>query len=208
MNTMQSSRQHRRRLPRSCEECRRRKVKCDRNHPCSQCVMTKCRCCYMSPHLLAGHRTQPSQTAGSSKNTLPSHQWLGLGSSSLTPAAAGEEGRSGNRLLSRPSGPCQPKSAAITKVASIRARSPGRLSSQDELVSVSGAGSASVSPMSSDTKQDSHTTLDRSLVLNKSRLFGRTHWTNAVYEVRLLKISLCSISASAYDTSLKESRRS
>ncbi|KAI1770005.1 hypothetical protein F4818DRAFT_450682 [Hypoxylon cercidicola] len=41
-------RQQRRRPPRSCVECRRRKIKCDRNQPCSQCVLSKCRCLYDS----------------------------------------------------------------------------------------------------------------------------------------------------------------
>lgn len=33
----------------SCIECRRRKIKCDRAHPCSYCVKTKNDCAYPSP---------------------------------------------------------------------------------------------------------------------------------------------------------------
>ncbi|KAL7919997.1 major facilitator superfamily domain-containing protein [Trichoderma austrokoningii] len=36
----------RRRPTRSCQECRRRKVKCDLEQPCAQCVATKCVCFY------------------------------------------------------------------------------------------------------------------------------------------------------------------
>jgi hypothetical protein len=34
------------RPPRSCAECRRRKVKCDRDMPCSHCVISKKQCTY------------------------------------------------------------------------------------------------------------------------------------------------------------------
>lgn len=30
----------------SCNECRRRKIKCDRAYPCSYCVKTKTKCAY------------------------------------------------------------------------------------------------------------------------------------------------------------------
>lgn len=36
----------RRRRPHSCEECRRRKVKCDRNEPCGHCVLSRNPCVY------------------------------------------------------------------------------------------------------------------------------------------------------------------
>lgn len=39
----------RRRPALSCEPCRRRKVKCDRNQPCGQCLQTKTASCAYSP---------------------------------------------------------------------------------------------------------------------------------------------------------------
>jgi hypothetical protein len=44
----------RRRIARSCIECRRRKIKCDRKDPCTHCVATQLRCIYR------GHSDQPS----------------------------------------------------------------------------------------------------------------------------------------------------
>jgi hypothetical protein len=46
MNRMSSQPRQRRRPARSCEECRRRKIKCDRTHPCSHCVATQAQCTY------------------------------------------------------------------------------------------------------------------------------------------------------------------
>ncbi|KAI0867288.1 hypothetical protein GGS24DRAFT_508031 [Hypoxylon argillaceum] len=196
---MEASRQHRRRLPRSCEECRRRKVKCDRNHPCSHCVMTKGRCLYSSPHISARHRRQSSQDAYYPDHRLPSqravdpnanlrpslHQRLGPIPSSQVPAPAEEEGsgRAVGRLLSNASGSFQPRSAETTQLVS-GAQYPELLSTQDEEFSNSEIGPSSASLISSSAKQGSDVTLDPLLVLNKSRLFGRTHWTNAVYEFK------------------------
>jgi hypothetical protein len=44
-----SSLKKRRRPALSCEPCRRRKVKCDRNQPCGQCVQSKIASCAYSP---------------------------------------------------------------------------------------------------------------------------------------------------------------
>jgi hypothetical protein len=40
----------RKRPSRSCVECRRRKIKCDRNNPCAHCTSTKTRCVYKTFH--------------------------------------------------------------------------------------------------------------------------------------------------------------
>ena len=39
----------RRRPALSCEQCRRRKIKCDRTHPCSQCLQSKTASCSYTP---------------------------------------------------------------------------------------------------------------------------------------------------------------
>ncbi|TRX89858.1 hypothetical protein FHL15_009291 [Xylaria flabelliformis] len=48
---------------------------------------------------------------------------------------------------------------------------------------------ALISQTSSCLKQDNSAVLDRPLVLNKSRLFGQTHWTNVVYESKFKRIA-------------------
>jgi len=73
-------RRRRRRPALSCVECRRRKIKCDRNNPCSHCVSTKARCTYrvyndgpaLGPYTEQLHSLNetPSPTAPSSSPTL------------------------------------------------------------------------------------------------------------------------------------------
>ncbi|EAW21219.1 C6 zinc finger domain protein [Aspergillus fischeri NRRL 181] len=47
METQSQPQQRRRRRPAlSCRECRRRKIKCDHNNPCAQCLRHKTRCVY------------------------------------------------------------------------------------------------------------------------------------------------------------------
>lgn len=43
---MESGPRRRRRIARSCVQCRRRKIKCDRKDPCTHCVVTQLRCIY------------------------------------------------------------------------------------------------------------------------------------------------------------------
>lgn len=47
---------------RSCLECRRRKIACDRSHPCSYCVKVKIRCTY--PQVLASASASTSNDGG------------------------------------------------------------------------------------------------------------------------------------------------
>ena len=66
----------RRRPALSCAECRRRKIKCDRNVPCSQCTLSKSPTCTYSgdsPRNIAGHFPGPirSLTPSSGRN-IPS----------------------------------------------------------------------------------------------------------------------------------------
>jgi hypothetical protein len=64
-------RRKRRRPALSCVECRRRKIKCDRNIPCSQCTLSKSSTCTYSgdsPRNIAGHFPAPMRRSFS-----PSH---------------------------------------------------------------------------------------------------------------------------------------
>jgi hypothetical protein len=46
----------RRRPALSCEQCRRRKIKCDRNYPCGQCLQSKTASCSYSPDTVRASR--------------------------------------------------------------------------------------------------------------------------------------------------------
>ncbi|GAW20568.1 hypothetical protein ANO14919_100760 [Xylariales sp. No.14919] len=190
---MQAPRRQRRRLPRSCEECRRRKVKCDRNHPCSHCVLTKCRCLYnVGQRPLAGHPERLGRGGSFYDNRLPAErsvdttldfnlaprQRLSFDSSSSVFGSAGAESHAVSHPTSHPAGfpgTNDFEAAGFTG----RARSPKGATPQSKSSSTLEASRAPAPLTPSYGHGDT-----AALVLNKSRLFGRTHWTNAVHEFK------------------------
>ncbi|KAI1748286.1 fungal-specific transcription factor domain-containing protein [Xylaria castorea] len=185
---MQASRRHRRRLPRSCEECRRRKVKCDRNNPCSQCVLTKCRCLYnVGPRLSPVNPGRPGRAVSSLNNYFPSLQAVANGSESsvLSRQRLGSDPFSSVPGQAMTEG-CPASFARGSEITNLEGEplSPEPLSFHNRLASGPKIISAPISQATSCPKQNNTAILDRPLVLNKSRLFGQTHWTNAVYEFK------------------------
>jgi len=63
---MASAPLHRRRPALSCVECRRRKIKCDRNSPCAHCVLTETECTFRA------HRDGPAVTGREQQLPTPS----------------------------------------------------------------------------------------------------------------------------------------
>lgn len=65
MESQESQPRRRRRPARSCIECRRRKIRCDRNDPCTRCVSVHIRCTYK----LYGDQTRspPQSLEGTSR---------------------------------------------------------------------------------------------------------------------------------------------
>ncbi|PYH89264.1 hypothetical protein BO71DRAFT_488077 [Aspergillus ellipticus CBS 707.79] len=66
---------HRRRRPSalSCRECRRRKIKCDHNAPCAQCMRHRTRCIYKAI-ATSPPPSQPSSPSTSTQDGPPGHQ--------------------------------------------------------------------------------------------------------------------------------------
>lgn len=62
----------RRRSARSCLECRRRKVKCDRNDPCAHCISAKIQCAYKFYRNESVVRQQPPQSSLGRSMSSPS----------------------------------------------------------------------------------------------------------------------------------------
>ncbi|KAI8622917.1 hypothetical protein F5Y19DRAFT_460577 [Xylariaceae sp. FL1651] len=217
-------RQQRRRPPRSCVECRRRKIKCDRNQPCSQCVLSKCRCLYDG-----GTRNTTSHNPPQPGLSLP-----GSGSGSVLASAGNQTGGSGLHVHQQPAAVVPdpsslPLTVGLTEVLRFHDRPPGmrsldpdeiresksnedefrgrltsRLRSLEEWLSKYGAQVVAATGMTPDlgssrSRDFSHGHGDNNdgnrmalsglrdgghLVLHKSRLFGQTHWTNAVHEFK------------------------
>lgn len=176
----------RRRPPRSCDECRRRKIKCNRQMPCNHCTATRKHCVFSNsssrPTLGDGIDTTPGQPIG-----LP--QVAPQQPSEPVPAVVD---------------PCDGNSAVLTR-ENMRRNPPRALnesSRQDDRINELERRlrtleehllSRSIPEQSVDTS--AATGLGQSgyasnpvlhgakPILNKSRLFGRTHWTNDVPEV-------------------------
>ncbi|KAL7932882.1 hypothetical protein V8C35DRAFT_328124 [Trichoderma chlorosporum] len=70
MGQQQHEPYRRRRPALSCLECRRRKLKCDRSHPCSRCVSTETQCNYRIHQEKPGARHR--QTRRMSSSSMPS----------------------------------------------------------------------------------------------------------------------------------------
>ncbi|KAI0143836.1 hypothetical protein GGR57DRAFT_341469 [Xylariaceae sp. FL1272] len=188
---MQTERRSRRRLPRSCVECRRRKVRCDRNDPCSHCVLSKCPCVYTARRASTTSTTNSSQPASltgrrtqAQRDTQPdSHQSHGPyhdSSSTLVSPTADE----GSLQQSAPS-TIQSSNGERSKEDNIRELT-SRIRYLERLLSKRDAGLAEGPPASlpPHAQGNSSKPSDAPLVLNKSRLFGQTHWSSSVPEFK------------------------
>jgi hypothetical protein len=202
-------RQQRHRPPRSCVECRRRKIKCDRNQPCSQCVLSKCRCLYDGGIATSRHPGRPGLSfPGSDSVSAPSFGESRTGypglhhdqhlpamvsnpeprlTASLSEGQRSHEGREGE-------GDDDELTGQLTS----------RLRSLEERLSKYAAEVVVATGMTSDLGSSRSRNLNHEhgenndeyhalptgpedgdpLVLYKSRLFGQTHWSNSVREVR------------------------
>ncbi|KAI1379849.1 hypothetical protein F4677DRAFT_464085 [Hypoxylon crocopeplum] len=207
-------RQQRRRPPRSCVECRRRKIKCDRNQPCSQCALSKCRCLYDSRtgNTASHHPRRPGSvpTSGGSRtgsSGLHHHQRPPAAISDPSPSltvSLTEAQRCHDNPSSMQSLDPDGRREGDSNDDELRGQLTCRLRPLEEWLSKYAAEVVAATGTTSDLGSSrSHNCnhghddnndgchaaplgLEDSdqLVLYKSRLFGQTHWTNAVYEFK------------------------
>lgn len=192
----------RRRPARSCDECRRRKVKCNRQMPCNHCTATKKHCVFSSasskPSLAEGIGTSLVEHIGLSQVTLqqasqpvaesatsrgqyrldPSRTETTLTQVYHQPNSAPEAHSSSRDLSStslRPNDRINELESRLRTLEHVLSRSiPNASVDTSGTASLVESGYAS-NPVLHGAKP----------ILNKSRLFGRTHWTNDVPEVGL-----------------------
>jgi hypothetical protein len=148
---------------RSCEECQRRKVKCDRSEPCSHCVLSKKQCHY-------GHGSAQARPSVNGR-AAASQVVHGRGPNSNVPYAT-------------------PPQASVSAIG----QSPASNASRLPVCALSAPLSAQAShgiARSQDLGETNNVDLDNiatgprdgRIALNKSRLFGQSHWTNSTLEV-------------------------
>lgn len=146
----------RRRSARSCQECQRRKVKCDRSEPCSHCVLSKKQCHY-GPGSAQASRIVDGRAPASQIRASNGH---GNGPYATPPTASTSViGPSPASDASRLTG-CAPE-------AQLTAQPSRRFTESSQLGAPTNANLDNLETGSRDER----------ISLNKSRLFGQSHWT-------------------------------
>jgi Fungal Zn(2)-Cys(6) binuclear cluster domain len=188
----------RRRSARSCQECRRRKVKCDRKEPCNHCVLSKNNCVYgLEPAriLLPLERRNPpcyspvsDITATYGSETAHNQDIAASGEIEIQQQfeIPGSREIYRNRAAILPPNPAHPALNEIPELSDIvhRIRSLERqLPSNYTPSSITGG----VEPSSNSYSRDISHTHDKRLFLNKSRLYGQSHWSSGAHVVSLPK---------------------
>jgi hypothetical protein len=150
----------RRRPPQSCEECRRRKVKCDRAEPCNRCILFHKHCRYGN----AASNSKATHNEG--VNTFRASRGIARAEQEHpTRAALSEVVTSPTTRIDSESGTAPAYSV------------PGKHQQRADDHGVATSGSEAqriVSTENWSSPYDVHR-----LSLNKSRYFGGSHWTNS-----------------------------
>ncbi|CRG85604.1 putative transcriptional regulatory protein C417,09c [Talaromyces islandicus] len=214
-NSVQSPRK-RRRPARSCQECRRRKIKCDLKQPCSHCIASRCSCLYnvsKAPVLVTAAnavqlqplerspgppdpaRSEPSQTSVAAMPSLLNNQSAPISSRCL-PTPSGDQEQE-LEVLKRRISALEEYIAASTAAASI---DPTKKTSQ---ATCSRQIDQQCEPNTANSGlQDRHGSqhygrlsdvaqglpASRRLMLNKSRLYGPSHWTHGGNEFKRVAV--------------------
>jgi hypothetical protein len=183
----------RRRPPLSCESCRQRKVKCNRQEPCTQCITSKTTCVYTSNPFRS---ILPAGPAG--LNSLPA-----LTTSEDTPQ---QDFQASFTLSSSVVQPEQPRSLSEpqkSNVSEVLALGLDTITSDEaEIRRLQHGGQAPEQPLvihspNLNERRGDRDSLDKRepgigtpwsihgrIALNKSRLYGQSHWTHGGHEVR------------------------
>jgi hypothetical protein len=182
----------RRRAALSCVECRRRKVKCDRERPCGPCTKTRSPTCSFRPNARPNSEvvgrpvvssTSESVSHDSSNLSYPQINKQKQGFDALlnryiAPGILGDHGK--DTLAPLPSshaGGDYPNTAATVKSLSDKVRDlEARLATLSEVAS-SGSGSVNI-PI-----RDAPTAPAGQFV--KSKFYGESHWVNCIEPVRV-----------------------
>lgn len=181
MNESASGPQRRRRRPAlACEKCRRRKIKCDRNTPCDQCIRSKSETCAYLPDdapVPAGkkrrvgisHTTNTSTTPSTTSHESPS-------STANIPAAGAFDALTDQFSIGGNSTTDPSKERAST----VRAPLDQLHQLRHKLPDPANTESAEPATVSSPIHNDA---LPMKGVFEKTRLFGQSHWMNSIEQV-------------------------
>jgi len=213
-NTTTVSSRKRRRPAVVCTECRRRKIACDLNAPCAQCMQHNSACTYDTPdhELRAGRRTRaaaalaphcnsnsdttvpeaaPLSTASNPKTSAFFQPSVGIcGNSALRPAyAIGSGGVNG--IQAAPSDLQQSVAGPTVNGTNLPNLSAGSDVPAAAVLTYDlgpdGRANTSVETASSPSAVVAHTRHRLNGRFDKSRLFGQSHWMTSLLNVRILR---------------------
>jgi Fungal Zn(2)-Cys(6) binuclear cluster domain len=216
-STVTPAQQRRRRRPAlACERCRQRKIKCDRNIPCTQCVRTKCEPCTYVPDdhparsrhvewehshsVIANAATIFATGTGTGTGTdTPSPSMNGFDrladpfSAHASDLSSSTRPPAGNRTSST-EGQCRASSKAST-ASPVFPHSPSSVQALGNRVQeLERKLSQTVNTLLVEPVTGSLCSDDPGLpvrgIYSKTRLFGEGHWRSSVVQVRLFTTSL------------------
>ena len=194
-NTLPSGSRKRRRPAVVCNECRRRKIACDRKSPCGQCIQYNSTCMYHSPKSLPRGVTQPSLvTANTYTLPTPSITLDTFRSPEAPPSAplpdalvlppSTVNNSSGVVALVRTQTPNLPVVHATATLQTSPIVAPDTAPQEQNPTSMKTQASRQSQATSSPTTLScTQTPLNGRFI--KSRLFGRSHWMNSCIQVRI-----------------------
>jgi hypothetical protein len=197
-SAMQNPRK-RRRPPRSCDECRRRKVKCDRKEPCIRCIISKASCIYSAVFAAAAVPQNSSHPSSFLQDLVsaplfvpeirPSIDHRIARETEPTTSMTAVSSQQGDSYEVRGKGLLTPSSGLAPIEQSEAAQLEHRVRNIERLLSVDSQQRL----IECDGCQDSEESIsgngrlrlqqERRIILNKSRLYGDSHWTNGAHEV-------------------------
>lgn len=176
----------RRRPALACSECRRRKIKCDRNNPCTQCVQSKCSSCIYTSETslpnrtLVNSRTQPANRLGEARqptdpldehfltpNSSPRTGCSDLSANLYLEQSSRSEVSSGNDTITE---------KLLQRIHDLEQKlSDSQKPSRKSKITTEGDVQASLSTPSIHRMREA---------VSKTRIFGRTHWMGHFEQVR------------------------
>lgn len=171
MNENISGPQRKRRRPTmACQRCRRRKIKCDRNTPCDQCILSKSDNCHYVPDRRFGMDGMPNPPTTSSTMSRESPSTTNIPVASALIASTDELSIPGSSSADSNKGHAPAVRTLPNQPRQLRHELPAPANKES-------AQSAAVSvPLH-------HATLPTKESFSKTGPFGQSHWMDGIEQV-------------------------
>lgn len=182
----------RRRPALACEQCRRRKVKCDRTCPCDQCTKTKSSACTYAPDDRSApyirmrngdsrHSSSPRSDSPTTPSESPTYSEMLSTISAFGPRVS--QVSTTTVSPAHPEGPARERGGKLT--FGLEQTLIDRVASLERKVSQEAKSRPSEPNLASPSRQDyvKPSTLSLKGVFSKTRLFGQSHWMNNSQQV-------------------------